>query len=216
MGSALLGWTDGPTVNVPPSAVLLEPFPAVKTDGRSGAAGFLRWDVTYSAEATVVHIVSTVAAVFRTKIRTSDSDRRLQERNAIEGRTQDLGRIGAKMSAENFLIHRTEVDRVLQVAGVVQRGQARLLAVQSALHRVADQEQRRGRAMVGATACVFLRPPAELGPRGDENLVRHVVRGQVRVEGGNGRVEVAHQVVVPVELGVVRVETAKRDVEQLD
>jgi hypothetical protein len=75
----LLGWTEGPTVKVSPAAVLLEPFAAVKTGGWSGAAGFLRCDVTNSAEATVVHIVSTVAVALRRKLRTSDGDWRLQE-----------------------------------------------------------------------------------------------------------------------------------------
>ena len=92
------------------------------------------------------------------------------------------------MPAEDLLVHRTEIDGVLQVASVVEAGQARLLPVQATGDRISDQEQRRGRSMVGAAAGVFLRPAAELRPGGDQHLVRHVVRGQVLVEGGDGGV----------------------------
>src|SRR2546423_5074820 len=119
------------------------------------------------------------------------------------------------MTGEDFLIDGPEVDGVLQVASVVQRGQAWLRAEQSALHRVADEQQWSRGAVVGAAACVLLRPPAELGPSRDEHLVRHVVGGEVLVERGDRGVEVAHQVVVAVELGVVRVETARGYVQQL-
>ena len=84
------------------------------------------------------------------------------------------------------------------------------------MHGIADQEQRGRRAVVGAAARVFFRPPAELGPGRDQYLVRHVVRGQVLIEGRDRRVQVAHQVVVAVELCVMRVEAPERDMQQLD
>src|SRR5260370_32454202 len=70
--------------------------------------------------------------------------------------------------------------------------------------------------MVGATARVLFRSPPELRPGRDQNLVRLSMPGEVLVERTDRRVEVSHQVVMPVELGVVSVETAECDMQQLD
>lgn len=106
-------------------------------------------------------------------------------------RTQDLRMNGA------------EVDRIFEVLGGVQVGEAGLLAVEAASHRIPDQDQRRCRTVVGAAAVVLVRPTPELGPSGDQDPVGQVVRGQVLVEGAHRLVEVGHQDVVPGEFGVV-------------
>src|SRR5258708_23127169 len=62
-----------------------------------------------------------------------------------------------RSTGQDLLVDRPKVDGVLEVAGGVQAGEAGLCAVQAALHRVAHQQQRGGRAMVGAAARVLLR-----------------------------------------------------------
>ena len=58
---------------------------ALSTAGWSGADGFFRCDVTYTADATVAPTVSIVAAAFSRRSRNvSDRDRRLQERHPVE------------------------------------------------------------------------------------------------------------------------------------
>ena len=69
--------------------------------------------------------------------------------------------------------------------------------------------------MVGAAAGVLFRPSPELRPGCDQYLVRLPVSGEILVESAHGRVEIAHQVVVAAELGVVRVESPERHVQQL-
>jgi hypothetical protein len=71
----VLDWTEGPTLN--PSELALDPL--FRTEGWSGAAGFLRCAVTKSADATVAPIVRIVAAAFSRTGLTSDRDRRLEE-----------------------------------------------------------------------------------------------------------------------------------------
>src|SRR5262249_13370702 len=57
---------------------------------------------------------------------------------------------------------------------------------------------------------------AELRPGRDQDFVGQPMRVQIVIEGSNRLVEVAHQVVVPVELGLVCVEAAQGDVQQFD
>ncbi len=65
----------------PPTLAVLLPD---KTGGCSGAAGFFMCDVTKSADAIVAPTVSRVAPVLRTKPRTSDRYRGLQEWDLLE------------------------------------------------------------------------------------------------------------------------------------
>src|SRR5450756_1670675 len=97
-------------------------------------------------------------------VRISDraGDRRLQERNAVERRPEDLAGVRAQVSAQDLLVNGAEVDRVLEVASGVEAGQTRRLAIEAALDRVTDQEQRRSRAVVGTATCVLLGSPTEL------------------------------------------------------
>src|SRR5436309_3969857 len=217
MGGWSVGSTEDPTTTVPPNTDELAPSRAVRTPGWSGAAGFYGCAGTYSADATVAPSVSAVAASLSSAGRIDlDRDRRLQELHAVEGAPKDRRRVGAQMAAQDLLVHGAKVDRVLEIAGVVQGRQARLGPKQAALDGVADQKQRRRRAVIGAAARVLLRPAPELRPGGDQDLVRHVVRGQILVEGRDRRVEIAHQVVVPAQLRVVRVEAAQGHVQELD
>src|SRR2546427_4477277 len=194
-----------------PTSVLL----LASTTGWSGACGFLKCDVTKNADTTVPARVSAVAPTFSKSVRTSDGDRGLQEWNPLERRAEDLPRVGAEVAAQDLLIHRPKVDGVLEVAGVVQARQARLFSEETAVHRVADQKQGRGRAVVGASPGALLRAPAALRPRRGQHLVRHVVGGKVLVESRHRRVKVPHQVVVAAELPVVAVESPAGVVGQL-
>lgn len=69
IGWLLLGWTEGPTVTVPPRVLALAPVLALITAGCSGADGFFKCVVTKSAEPTVAPTVTKVAAAFRRKSR---------------------------------------------------------------------------------------------------------------------------------------------------
>src|SRR5450759_5982580 len=102
------------------------------------------------ADSNVGATVSTVAPSLRKTVLMSDrgGGRGVQERDAIERSPEDLARVGPQVTAQNFLVHGAEVDRELEVAGRIEAGQDRRLAVKTALDRVADQEQRRGRPMV--------------------------------------------------------------------
>src|SRR5207237_9113010 len=111
------------------------------TAGCSGACGFLRCEVTKNAEATVVTTVIAVTPTLRRAVRTSGGDRRLEEGNPVERRAEDLSGIGAEVSAQNLLFHGPKVDGVLEVARVVETREAGLVAVETAMHRVADQHQ---------------------------------------------------------------------------
>src|SRR5207302_3119784 len=138
-----------------------------------------------------------------------------QEVHRIEARTEDSLRVRSEVATEDLLIDRAKVDRVLEVAGAVQRRQARLVTVQAAPGRVTDEQEWSGGSMVGAAAGVLFRPSPELRPGCDQYLVRLPVSGEILVESAHGRVEIAHQVVVAAELGVVRVESPERHVQQL-
>src|SRR3981189_2625641 len=107
----------------------------MSTAGCSGADGFLRCAVTYSADARVVPRVNTVAPILRITERISDGDRCPEEIDPTD-------RAGPEVTAEDLLINRAEVDRELEVAGRVQVGEARLGSIQPALDGVADQQQR--------------------------------------------------------------------------
>src|SRR5882672_9960113 len=184
------------------------PAPDLSTVGWRGAAGFFRCAVTYRPESSVVATVRAVAPALSTAARMSDGrrDRGFEEWHAVKGRAQDLARARAQVASQDLLVDGAEVDRVLEVARAVEGCEAGGLTVKATLHRVADQEQGRRCPVIGASARVFLRAPAELRPRRDQHLVRHAMRREVLVEGADGRIEVAHQVVVSIELGVVRVE----------
>src|SRR5260221_12495632 len=128
------------------------------TDGCSGAEEFFRCAVTYRADARVVPRVSTAAPSFNRNVRMrrlQSRDRSLEERDLVEGRAQDLVRIRAEVAAQDLLVNGSEVDGEPEVARGIQAGEAGLRAVQPALHRVSDQEQGRGRAVVGAAARVL-------------------------------------------------------------
>ncbi len=95
------------------------------TIGWRGAAGFFRCEVTYNAETAVVASVSAVAPALRAHARTSDRcDRGLKEGNTVERRAQDLARIGTEMTAQDLLVNGAEIDRVLEVAGRIEGGEA--------------------------------------------------------------------------------------------
>src|SRR5207302_3397396 len=107
----------------------------------------------------------------------------LDEGNALEARAQHLLRVGAQVRGEDLLVNGAEVDVVLEVAGGVELGQLGRGAVEPALDRGAEQQQRRGSAVVGSAGGVLLGPAAELGPGGQEDVVRLVVGVQVQEEG---------------------------------
>src|SRR5262249_12444581 len=111
----------------------------------------------------------------------------LDETELVEGGTQDLLWVGSEVAAKDLLVDRADADLVLQVAGRVQVRQAGRLAVHAALEGTSDQDERRGRAVVGAAAGVLLGPPSELRPGGNQDLVGHSVSADVLVEGADGR-----------------------------
>src|ERR1700693_4645700 len=129
------------------------------------------------------------------RTRSDRRNRSSQERHLVKSGAQDLARIRAEMAAQDLLVHRAEVDRVPEIAGVVETGEAGRLAVESALHGIADEQQRSSRPMVGTAARIFFGAPPELRPGRDENVVRLAVRRKVLIEGAYSSVEVAHQVV---------------------
>lgn len=73
MGWLLLGWTEGPTVSVPPRVLALAPVLAFSTAGCSGAEGFFKCDVTKTADATVAPTVTKVTAALSRKSRNSQT-----------------------------------------------------------------------------------------------------------------------------------------------
>src|SRR5437762_3272143 len=87
---------------------------------------------------------------------------RFHERHALKTLAEDLLRVDAEVRGENLLIHRPEVDRVREVSELVELREVGRLAVETALDAVADEEDRRGRAMVGSAARVLLGTAAEL------------------------------------------------------
>ena len=71
-GAAVLGWTDGPSVRVPPGAERVVAPGALNTVGCSGAAGFFMCEVTYSPDKAVAATVRRVAPALRMTARMSD------------------------------------------------------------------------------------------------------------------------------------------------
>src|SRR5438105_5726324 len=107
----------------------------------------------------------------------------LEDRDLVEGLREHFLRVDLEVRVEDLLVHRAEVDGVAHVAAGVELREAGLLAVQAGLHRVADEEDRRRGAVVGARARVLAGSASELGPRRDEHAVAHAVTGEVLVEG---------------------------------
>jgi hypothetical protein len=93
-------------------SITFPPGPTLKTIGWSGAIGFLRCEVTKSAEARVAATVSAVAPALSANARTR-SDRRhrsSQERHVLERGAEDLSGIRTEVAAEDLLIHGAKVD----------------------------------------------------------------------------------------------------------
>ena len=131
-------------------------------------------------------------------------------------RMAEHGRVvGLQPGAQHRRVHLSEVDRGNEVAVVVEAREARLRAVQPALHVVADDDDRRGGAVVGAHVAVLLRPAAELGERHQHDLALPAgcQRGEERVDRG---VEPRQQGAVPVGLVGVRVEPVDLGVDHSD
>src|SRR5690242_17683886 len=99
--------------------------------------------------------------------------RRLQDVELVVRRVEDFLRVDLEVAVEDLLVHGAEVDRVAHVPAGVELREAGLVAVDAALHRIADEEHRRGGAVVGAGARVLARTASELGPRRYEDAVAH-------------------------------------------
>ena len=95
-------------------------------------------------------------------------------------------------------------------------GERRLLAVQAALDRLADDEERGGGAVVGALAAVLLDAPPELRPGHQNCPVGLAVRGEVLHEGADRGVDLGEQGGLAGDLVLVGVEPADDDVAHLD
>lgn len=118
--------TGGRSVLCTPG-VKVTPFncAVLMTIGCRGADGFFRCVVTYSAETAVVASVNAVAPALSTHARMSDRcDRRLKEGHSVERGAEDLAGIGAEMAAQDLLVNGAEIDRVLEVAGRIESGEA--------------------------------------------------------------------------------------------
>src|SRR5207244_12431799 len=112
----------------------------------------------------------------RSGARARSSGRALHEGNAIEALTKDFLRVDAEMRRQDLLIDGAEVDRVREVAELVELREVRRLSVEAALHAVADEEDRRGGPVVGPAARVLFWASTELGPSRDHHAVGHAVR----------------------------------------
>ena len=86
-------------------------------------------------------------------------------------------------------------------------------ADQTGLDLAADQEHGSAGAVIGASAAVFLGPPAELGKGHHEQPILVAARRQVLVERGHGVGNLLEQVGVGVGLVGVRIEAVDGDVK---
>ena len=86
-------------------------------------------------------------------------------------------------------------------------------SVEPALDAAADEEERRGLAVVGAAAAVLRDAPAELAKGHREHAIVVAVRGEVVVKRGDRVRELAQQPVLRALLAHVRVERAVLHVE---
>ena len=124
---------------------------------------------------------------------------------------EDVVRWRAHPAVEHGGVDGAEVRRELQVAAV-EVGERDGLAVHAAVDAAAEQEHRRGRAVIGALAGVLLRAAAELRPGHRQHVFVFAVRREVGVEGRQRVAELAQQRLVLVELRRVGVESAERHV----
>ena len=88
-----------------------------------------------------------------------------------------------------------------------------MLADEAGLDLAADEQHRRGRAVVGALAAVLLGAAAELRERHHQDAVAVAARRQVLEERGHRAGDLRQQVGVGRRLGGVRVEAVDGDVE---
>src|SRR5260370_40674066 len=122
MGCAVLGWTEGPSVRVPPGAESVVGRHALSTVGCRGAAGFFKCEVTYSADKAVEATESAVAPALRMAVRISERDgkRRFQNWVAVERSAEDLVRVVAHVTAVDLPVDGAESDRAFVVDDGVQ------------------------------------------------------------------------------------------------
>src|SRR5260221_3931482 len=110
------------------------------------------------------------------------SGRGPDERKAFERLAEDVLAVDTEVRREDLLIHRAEVHAVGHVLRRVELRQARALAVEAALHRVADEDDLGRGALVGPAARRLLPPAAAIPPRRDHDPVGHAVGGEVLME----------------------------------
>ena len=100
--------------------------------------------------------------------------------------------VGAEPRVEHRRVDLAEVGVVLEVAVVVEARRERRRAVEPAVHVVADHEERRRGAVVGAARVVVLGPAPELRERHQRDPVapRAAQRGEERVDRASSSAEV--------------------------
>ena len=138
-----------------------------------------------------------------------------EQRQAGVRATEQRGRVGMQPRAQHVRVQLAEVDGRYEVAVVVELREARLRAVVTALDVVADHEDRRRGAVVGARVAVLLGPAPEFRERHQRDLRTPpgIERGVEELDRG---VETAHERRVPVDLVGVRVESVEPGVEHAD
>ncbi len=111
-------------------------------------------------------------------------------------------------AVEHGRVNASEVDGVARIA-VVKMSEIRVGAVQAGFHGTAEQEDRRGRAMVRAAAAVFTQATAELGEDEDQYAVGFARFLQVVQERRERCPELTKEACVLLELSAVGVETVQ-------
>ncbi len=91
-----------------------------------------------------------------------------------------------------------------------------MVAVQAAANAVGDDEDRSGRAVVGAAAEVLGRASTELGEDRHGDLLRDAAPSEILLKGRERVADLREQLAVLGELADVRVEPAEREVNDLD
>src|SRR5215467_5776390 len=78
----------------------------------------------------------------------ASESRGFEKAHRLEAAAQDLPRISPEVDIEDLLVHGPEVDGVGQIAVAVELAQIRLPSVAATSNGIADQEQRRRRAVL--------------------------------------------------------------------
>src|SRR5581483_3300570 len=120
--------------------------------------------------------------------------------------------VGAEPPLQHGAVDRSKVNAVLEVTVRVEISQARMIAVQAALHARSDDEHWRRGPVIRPQAGILVDPSPELRERHHEDAVGFSLVGDVPQKRVNGVRKAAKEPAVSSRLGRVRVEAPEGDV----